>query len=178
VTLHVAESPQDRLQCGVSSVEYLAGIGFLGPEVLAAHCVYVDSNDIRRLKAFDVKVAHNPVSNMFLGNGIAPIAEMVTAGITVGLGTDNTDLNSSVNLIADMRLAALGQKARYQDPTALTAEQVLEMATIGGARAIGLEHEIGSLEVGKKADLFLLDIRRSTMVPFRSPVSEPLGDTA
>lgn len=171
VTLHIAESPHDRMQHGVSSVQYLAGIGFLGPEVLAAHCAQVDVNDIRALKAFDVKIANNPVSNMFLGNGTAPIAEMLTAGITVGIGTDDGDCNNGVNLIADLRVAALAQKNRYCDPTAITAEQVLEMATIGGARAIGLDHEIGSLEVGKKADLFLLDRTCSTLVPFRSPAS-------
>jgi cytosine/adenosine deaminase-related metal-dependent hydrolase len=165
VTLHLAESPLDSMQCGLPSVEYLGSIGFLGPDVLAGHCVQIDANDIRTLRAFDVKVANNPVSNMFLASGIAPVAEMQAAGITVGLGTDDGNCNNSVNIVADMKLAALAQKVRYRSATAITAEKVLEMATIDGARAVGLQDQIGSLEPGKKADLVLLDLGRANLVP-------------
>jgi atrazine chlorohydrolase/5-methylthioadenosine/S-adenosylhomocysteine deaminase/melamine deaminase len=171
LTLHLAESPQDRYQSGMTSISYLASIGFLGPEVLAGHCVQADSGDIGVLKAFDVKVATNAVSNMFLGSGIAPVAEMQAAGITVGLGTDDANCNNSVNMISDMKIAALAQKSRYGRAAAITAERVLEMATIDGARALGMAGQIGSLEVGKKADLVLLDFARPHLYPRHSVAS-------
>jgi cytosine/adenosine deaminase-related metal-dependent hydrolase len=171
LTLHLAESPHDRDQGGMSSIAYLGSIGFLGPEVLAGHCVQSDADDIRTLKAFDVKVANNPVSNLFLGSGIAPVAELQAAGVTVGLGTDDGNCNNSVNIIADMKIAALGQKAKYQRSTAITAEKVVEMATIDGARAVGLEHEIGSLEVGKKADIVLIHVDGAHQTPRHSLAS-------
>lgn len=165
LTIHVAESPFDRYQNGVSSIEYLASIGFLGPDVLANHCVQVEATDVAILKAQDVKVAYNPVSNMFLGSGIAPIAEMQKAGITVAIGTDDPNCNSSVNMISDLKLAVLAQKAKYEDAAAMTAEKAVEMATIDGARAIGMGDEIGSIEVGKKADCILVDLARPQMTP-------------
>jgi cytosine/adenosine deaminase-related metal-dependent hydrolase len=165
LTIHVAESAFDRTQAGVSSIEYLATIGFLGPEVLAAHCVQVDANDIRMLRRHDVKVAYNPVSNMFLGSGIAPVAEMLAAGLTVGIGTDDPNCNNSVNMLSDMKFAALAQKARYRHAAAVTAERTLEMATLDGARAIGLAGEIGSLEAGKKADLIMVQLGAPQTVP-------------
>jgi atrazine chlorohydrolase/5-methylthioadenosine/S-adenosylhomocysteine deaminase/melamine deaminase len=171
LTLHLAESPHDRVQAGLPSIEYLGDIGFLGPDVLAGHCVQADANDLRTLKSFGVKVATNPVSNLFLGSGIAPVAEMLTAGITVGLGTDDGNCNNGVNIIADMKVAALAQKGRYQRATAITADQVLAMATIEGARAVGLADTVGSLEVGKKADLVVIDLARANMVPCHSVAS-------
>jgi cytosine/adenosine deaminase-related metal-dependent hydrolase len=168
LTTHVAESRFDAFQHGVSGVEYLASIGFLGPEVLLGHCVQVDANDIRMLKVNDVKVANNVVSNMFLASGIAPVAEMVNSGVTVGIGTDDCNCNTSVNMLSDMKFAALAQKVRYLHSAAITAEKVLEMATVDGARAVGLEDEIGSIEVGKKADIILIDGRQPQMVPCHS----------
>jgi len=168
VTIHVAESKFDATHHGVSGVEYLASIGFLAPDVLLGHCVQVDANDIRMLKANDVKVANNVVSNMFLASGIAPVAEMVNTGVTVGIGTDDCNCNTSVNMLSDMKFAALAQKVRYLHSAAITAEKVVEMATIDGARAVGLQDEIGSLEVGKKADLILVDMMRPQMVPCHS----------
>lgn len=165
LTIHVAESRFDAKQYGVSSVEYLSSIGFLGPEVLAAHCVQIDDNDIRTLRVSDVKVANNVVSNMFLGSGIAPVAQLILAGVTVGLGTDDCNCNTSVNMLSDMKFAALAQKVRYESSGAMTAEKVVEMATIDGARAVGLADEIGSIEPGKKADFILLDLRQPQAVP-------------
>lgn len=165
VTIHVAESGFDARQFGVSSVEYLASVGFLGPDVLCGHCVQVNSNDIRIMRTLDVKVANNVVSNMFLASGIAPVAEMILAGVTVGIGTDDCNCNTSVNMVSDMKFAALAQKVRYQSSAAITAEKVLEMATIDGARAVGLEDEIGSIEVSKKADLIMFDLRHPQCVP-------------
>ena len=168
LTLHLAESPHDRYQSGMTSIGYLGSIGFLGPEVLAGHCVQADDDDIAVLKNCGVKVASNAVSNLFLGSGIAPVAEMQAAGITVGLGTDDANCNNSVNMISDMKIMALAQKGRYGRPSAMTAERVLAMATIDGARALGMADQIGSVEVGKKADLVLLDFARSHLYPRHS----------
>jgi cytosine/adenosine deaminase-related metal-dependent hydrolase len=165
LTLHLAESPHDRYQEGMTSIGYLASIGFLGPEVLAGHCVQADAQDIGLLARHDVKVATNAVSNLFLGSGIAPVAQMQAAGITVGLGTDDANCNNSVNMISDMKVAALAQKGRYGDPAALTAQRALEMATIDGARALGMADQIGSLEPGKKADIALLDLSGPHLYP-------------
>ena len=168
LTLHLAESPFDRLQAGISSIEYLSTIGFLGPEVLAGHCVQVDTNDIRMLAGSGVKVANNAVSNLYLGAGVAPVSEMLTAGITVGIGTDDGNCNNSANMLADMKVVALAQKGKYQQGTAITAEKVLDMATIDGARAVGLDDVIGSLEVGKRADVVTVDLAGPHMTPTHS----------
>ena len=170
-TVHVAESPTDRLQHGIPSIQYLASIGYLGPDVLAGHCVQADIDDIRTLAATGTKVSTQPVSNLFLGNGIAPVAEMLTAGVTVGIGTDDGDCNNSVNMIADLKVAALAQKGRYRNPAVLTAERVLEMATIDGAAAVGMADRIGSLEPGKQADLVLLDLSGAHLTPRQSTAS-------
>jgi cytosine/adenosine deaminase-related metal-dependent hydrolase len=152
----------------MTSIGYLASIGFLGPEVLAGHCVQADDSDVAALSSAGVTVASNPVSNMFLGSGIAPVAEMQAAGIAVGLGTDDANCNNSVNMISDMKIAALAQKVRHGQPSAMTADNVLAMATIEGARALGMADQIGSLEVGKKADLVLLDFDRAHLYPRHS----------
>ncbi|MGI9288367.1 MAG: amidohydrolase [Pseudomonadales bacterium] len=165
VTSHIAESEHDRHQAGVSTIEYLATVGYLGPDVLAAHCVQLDSDDIRIMSQLDVKVANNASCNMFLGNGIAPVSEMLAAGMTVGIGTDDANANNTANILADMKVVALSQKAKYENAVAITAEKVLEMATIDGARAIGMEKDIGSIEVGKKADIITLDLSAPHLVP-------------
>ncbi len=111
------------------------------------------------------------MSNLFLGNGIAPVAEMHAAGITVALGTDDGNCNNSVNMLADMKFAALLQKGRYGDAAALTAPRVLEMATIEGARAVGMAEQIGSLEPGKRADVILIDMQAAHLQPHQSIAS-------
>jgi cytosine/adenosine deaminase-related metal-dependent hydrolase len=142
--------------------------------------VQIETSDIRLLASTDTKVATNPVSNMFLGNGIARIGEMLAAGITVGIGTDDANCNGTVNMLADLKLVALAQKGLYRDPAVVTAEKVIEMATIDGARAVGLESSIGSLEVGKKADLAIVALNRAHLVPRHSVASvlvyQALGD--
>jgi len=164
-TIHVAESRFDAMQHGVSGVEYLASIGFLGPEVLCGHCVQLDDNDIRMFRVLDVKMSNNVVSNMFLASGIAPVAKLVLAGVTVGIGTDDCNCNGSVNMLSDMKFAALAQKVKYGNSAAITAEKVVEMATIDGARAVGLQRDTGSIEVGKKADFILVDMNHAQAVP-------------
>lgn len=175
ITTHVAESDfeiaQSQLRFQGTDTEFLSDIGFLGPDVLAVHCVQCSRRDIRILKHHDVRVSHNPCSNMYLASGVAPIPEMLMAGITVGLGSDGPASSNNHNLFQAMKMAALVQKGVHRDPTIMTAEKVLEMATIEGARAIGLEHEIGSLEVGKKADIVVVGTHHPAMTPVHHPVS-------
>jgi 5-methylthioadenosine/S-adenosylhomocysteine deaminase len=175
ISVHVAETPFElenaRRRFGLKDLEYLASIGFLGPDVLAVHGVYLDERDIRILKQHDVKLSHNPVSNMYLSSGVAPIPDMLMAGITVGLATDGPASNNNQNMIQTLKFTALLHKVATKDPTVITAEKVMEMATIDGARALGLEDEIGSIEVGKKADLIVLNFGS----PFASPVHHPVS---
>jgi atrazine chlorohydrolase/5-methylthioadenosine/S-adenosylhomocysteine deaminase/melamine deaminase len=171
VGLHLGESPADRMQHGMTSIEYLNAIGFLGPDILAAHCVQLSDKDIRILGASGANVVTNPVSNLYLGNGVARVAEMIQAGVKVGLGTDDAIANGGANILADMKTLALVQKGHYRDAAVITAEKVIEMVTIDGAEAIGLGHEIGSLEAGKKADVTILDLRAAHLVPRHSVAS-------
>ena len=175
VTIHVAETPFEiehaMARYGRTDTELLSEVGFLGPDVLAVHCVQCQSQDIRLLRQHDVKVSHNPCSNMYLASGCAPVPEMLRAGITVGLGSDGPASSNNHSLFQAMKFAALIQKGFHRDATIMTAQKALEMATIDGARAVGLEAEIGSIEVGKKADLALVDTRSAFMTPIHDPVS-------
>ncbi|MCL4523154.1 MAG: amidohydrolase [Acidobacteria bacterium] len=161
ILIHVSETKREndeiRAKFGVSPVAYLDRIGFLGPDVLAAHCVWVDAADIATLVKREVGCAHNPSSNMMLASGVAPVVDMLRAGLRLGLGTDGpAGSNNDLDLMEEIDLAAKLQKVFRMDPQALSAEQALELATIGGARALHMEKEIGSLEAGKKADIIVL----------------------
>ena len=136
-----------------SPVTLLERLGVLGPRTLAVHCVHADSTDITVLAATRTAVAHCPVSNAKLGHGIAPLRGLLAAGVRVGLGSDSMASNNRMHLLEEARIAVLAQHARLRDPCALGAHAALELATIGGARALGLEERIGSLEAGKDADL-------------------------
>lgn len=175
ITTHVAETTFElqtaATRYGQTDTEFLSDIGFLGPDVLAAHCVHCKEHDIRILRHHGTKVAHNPCSNMYLASGCPPIPEMLLAGVTVGLASDGPASSNNHSLFQAMKFAALIQKGFHQDATIMTAEKVLEMATIDGARAIGLEKEIGSIEVGKKADIVVLDYENAFMTPIHHPVS-------
>ncbi len=169
VMLHLDETEKDavfdRTRYGMSSVEYLDSIGFLNKRLLTGHCVWVDEKDIRLLKRNDVKIAHLPVCNMYLGSGIAPIVEMLNLGLVVGIGTDDACASDSVNMISSMKFAALLQKVKTLDASSITAEKVLEMSTIDAAKALGMENLIGSLEVGKRADVIILDPNYPNLKP-------------
>ncbi len=175
ITTHVAETDfeieQARLRFQATDTEFLSDIGFLGPDVLAVHCVQCSPRDIRALKHHDTRVSHNPCSNLYLASGVPPIPEMLAAGLTVGLGSDGPASSNNHNLFQAMKVAALIQKGVHRDPTIMTAEKVLEMATIDGARAIGLDHLVGSLEVGKRADVVIVDTSHPAMTPIHHPVS-------
>ena len=158
---HAAETPLElelvKRATGHDEIAYLDSMGISGARATLAHCVWVDRDGIRRLASQRTNVAHCPSSNLKLGSGVAPIPEMLAAGCRVGLGADGAPCNNRLDALAEMRLAALIQKPRL-GPDGLPAARVFEMATLGGAAALGLEAEIGSIEVGKRADLTVLDL--------------------
>ena len=157
ISIHVSESAFETQYAkdnyGKTSIEMLDDIGFFDGPTIAAHVVWPTAAEIPILRDRKVGVIHNPSSNMKLASGVSPVAEMLDAGVRVGLGTDGAASNNDLDMWEEMRLAAFLQKVSRMDPEALPATAVLKMATIGGATAIGLGDQIGSLEVGKRADL-------------------------
>jgi 5-methylthioadenosine/S-adenosylhomocysteine deaminase len=159
-----------RLSGGFSNLEYLADAGLATDRLCAAHCVWVTDSEQALLAERQVKVMHCPGSNLKLGSGIAPVAEMRARGISVSLGADGAACNNRLDIFDEMRLAATLQAVRMA-PGALPARDVVWMATREGARALGLDAEIGSIEAGKKADLVLLDRDRPHLCPSADPWS-------
>jgi 5-methylthioadenosine/S-adenosylhomocysteine deaminase len=151
--------------------EYLEDINFLGPDVIAAHSVWLSGAEIALIKDNNVKISHNPLSNMKLASGISPVSDLLANDVCVSLGTDGVASNNNLDLFQEMKTSSLLQKVRTLDPTVLPAAKVLEMATINGAATLGMENEIGSIEVGKKADLILVDMKAPHLTPYRNPVS-------
>jgi len=138
---------------GMSPVAYLADLGVLSERTVAAHCVHVSPKDIELLAEFEVGVSHNPTSNLKLSSGISPVPAMLEAGVTVGLGTDGTASNNTLDLLRDMQLAALVHKGVSGDPTVLPARALIEMITTTGARVLGIDHRVGQLKEGMEADI-------------------------
>src|SRR5438309_933714 len=170
ILIHVAEMKKEldnsRAQNGTTPVQYLDKLGILGPDIVAAHCIFVDETDRKILAQRQVGCVHNPSSNMMLASGVAPVIEERAAGVAVGLGTDGpAGSNNDLDLMEEMDLAAKLQKVTKMDPQALGAKAVVEMATIEGARALHMEKEIGSLEPGKKADFILIGLDAPNAVP-------------
>ncbi|MEA2090233.1 MAG: amidohydrolase [Thermoproteota archaeon] len=171
--IHVAETEdeaekiRDAFKISVRGgvVEYLDSLGVLGDDVLAVHCVSLTERDIQILKRKNVKVSHNPVSNLKLGSGVSPVPKLLEAGVTVGLGTDSSCSNNNADMFQVMKVTALLHKSVHNDPTLLPAEQVLRMATIDGAKALLWDQEIGSIETGKKADLVVVDFWKPHLCP-------------
>jgi len=168
--MHVSEMKKEwddsEKANGMSPVQYLEKLGVLGPELVAAHCIFVDEADRKLLAERGVGCVHNPSSNMMIASGVAPVPEMRAAGIAVGLGTDGpAGSNNDLDLMEEIDLAAKLAKISKMDPLALNAKAVVEMATIDGARALHMEKEIGSLEAGKKADLILISLDEPNAVP-------------
>jgi cytosine/adenosine deaminase-related metal-dependent hydrolase len=153
----------------VSSIRELAERGLLSERLAAAHCVHVDEEEIRLLAEHSVAVAHCPRSNALLGCGIAPLRELREAGIRVGLGTDSPASTPSFDMFDEMRTALLAARARERRPDALSAEEALELATLGSARALGLDAEVGSLVPGKRADLAVVSLEASPYLPWEDP---------
>jgi 5-methylthioadenosine/S-adenosylhomocysteine deaminase len=170
ILIHVSEMKKEwedsEKQNGMSPVQYLEKIGVLGPDIVAAHCIFVDEADRKLLAERQVGCVHNPSSNMMIASGVSPVPEMRAAGIAVGLGTDGpAGSNNDLDLMEEIDLAAKLAKITKMDPLALNAKSVVEMATIDGARALHMEKEIGSLEAGKKADLILIGLEEPNAVP-------------
>jgi 5-methylthioadenosine/S-adenosylhomocysteine deaminase len=170
ILIHVAEMRKELLDSlaknGATPVQYLERIDFLGPDVLAAHCIWTDYTDMKILADRQVGCVHNPSSNMMLASGVAPVVDQRAAGMRVGLGTDGpAGSNNDLDMMEEMDLAAKLQKTYRADPRALGAQGALEMATIEGARALHMEKEIGSLEAGKKADFVILHLDVPNAVP-------------
>lgn len=174
ILIHVAETTDEQKQAAerynaASPVEHLERVGLLGDDVIAAHAIWLSAVDIQTLARHKVGVAHCPESNMMLASGIALVPEMRRAGIAVGLGTDGpAGSNNNLDMFEEMASAARLQKISKKDPKALTARQVLEMATIEGARVLGLEGKIGSLERGKRADIIIVDLSKAKTQPIYS----------
>jgi 5-methylthioadenosine/S-adenosylhomocysteine deaminase len=174
VHTHASESKEEleivRAMSGKTNIEYFADLGLASPHLCAAHCVWVTEREQSLLAEHDVKVMHCPSANLKLGSGIAPVADMRARGITVSLGADGAACNNHLDMFEEMRLAA-GLQAVRRRPGALIARDVLWMATRGGARTLGQETEIGSLEPGKKADIIVVDRDRPHAVPGDDPYS-------
>ena len=172
---HTLESrPQNKLleeRFGKSYVEVFDELGVLNEKFHVVHGVWLSDSEIKLLKSSGAKVVHNPESNMILSSGIAPITKLLENNLIVALGCDACICNNNLDMIEAMRFAALLQKVHTLKPDAISAMQALRMATIDGARALGLEEEIGSLEVGKKADIAIIDCDQPNMVPMHDPVA-------
>src|SRR5215468_4360104 len=175
VVTHLAETQDEdrdiRRLYGCSPIRHLMNLGLVDSRLVAAHCVWIDSEEINLLAAARAGVVHNPRSNLKLASGIAPVPDMLRAGVLVGLGTDGAASNNELDLLAELQFAALLHKGVRLDPLAVPASTALEMATIGGARALGLDHLIGSLEPGKRADVVIIDLDEDSLVPLYDPVS-------
>jgi len=177
ILIHVAEMKKEwedsQKQHGMSPVQYLDKIGVLGPDVVSAHCIFVDGADRKTLAQRQVGCVHNPSSNMMIASGVAPVPELRAAGVAVGLGTDGpAGSNNDLDLMEEIDLAAKLAKITKMDPLALNAKAVVEMATIDGAKALHMQTEIGSLEAGKKADLILISLDEPNAVPMYSVYSQ------
>ena len=175
VIIHFSETEDEvrmaRDQYKMTPAAYLESIAFWGPNTLAAHGVWVTDDDVAILKRRAVGVAHNPESNMKLASGAAPIPKYLAAGVAVGLGTDGAASNNDLDMFEAMRQASFLAKLSTRDPTAVSAQDALDMATIGGARALHLDHLIGSLEAGKRADLITVSMSATRQTPVYDPVS-------
>ena len=169
VTMHICESPRDdeisRSRYGLSAAGWLHEIGLLGPSFIGVHCVNLDDHAIELFAEDRVNVSYNPVSNMYVGNGIAPVRQLTDAGVRVTLGTDGAAVNNN-DMLESMKVGALLIRVAAKDAGAITAEAMLRMASIEGARAVGLGDRIGSIEVGKKADLVIADLQNSRSSPY------------
>jgi 5-methylthioadenosine/S-adenosylhomocysteine deaminase len=175
IQTHLAETAHEvatsLAEHGRTPLYRLHDLGATGPQFIAIHAVHLAADEIALLAAQGCHVVHCPISNMKLGSGIAPVPALVAAGVNVALGTDGAASNNRLDLFAEMRIAALLAKVATGDPSMLPAQQVLGAATLAGARALGLEHEIGSLVAGKQADIVAVDLSALDALPCYDPVS-------
>ncbi|ASS75279.1 N-ethylammeline chlorohydrolase [Tumebacillus algifaecis] len=169
IQIHLSETAREVAECveqhGVSPIKLMEELGVFNRPTLAAHCVHLSDEDIEIMAKYDVRVAHNPDSNLKLGSGIAPVLKMLEKGLTVGLGTDGAASNNNLDMFEEMRMAAMLHKGVNQDAIAVSAFKALEMATTDGARALFLEESLGTLQAGALADVLLLDIEQPHFYP-------------
>ena len=165
------EISQSEAQYGLRPLQRFAEFGLLGPNLVAAHCVHLLPHEIDLLAEYGCHVAHCPNSNLKLASGIAPLTQLLAKGVNVGLGTDGVASNNRLDIFAEMRLSALLAKGVSGDATVVPAQQALAMATINAAKALGLEHKIGSIEVGKLADLAAVKLSDIATAPYYDPIS-------
>ncbi|MGG3161894.1 5'-deoxyadenosine deaminase [Geobacillus stearothermophilus] len=168
VHTHAAENRKEveivQKETGMRNIEYLDYLGLANERLILAHCIWLNEQEKKIIKEKGVHISHCPGSNLKLASGIADIPDLLSMGVSLSLGADGAPCNNNLNMFNEMRLAALIQKPAY-GPTAMNARSVFEMATIGGAKAVGLENEIGSIEVGKKADLVILNLNNFHTYP-------------
>jgi 5-methylthioadenosine/S-adenosylhomocysteine deaminase len=173
--LHLAETKEEvheiEKKYRKRPVQHLKDLGLLGSHLIVDHCVHINKPEIELLAENNVSIVHNPESNMKLASGIAPIPDMIVKGITVGLGTDGCASNNNLDLFGEMDMAAKLHKVHKLDPTVMNAQTLVHMATINGAKVLGLEKITGSLEVGKRADLIVIDTHKPHLVPMYNPYS-------
>ena len=173
--LHLAETKEEvseiKKRFGKKPVQHLKDLGLLGSHLIVDHCVYLSESEIVLLAENNVCVVHNPESNMKLASGVAPIPTMIAKGITVGLGTDGCASNNNLDLFGEMDMAAKLHKVHSLDPTVMNAQTLLRMATIDGAKVLGLEKITGSLEVGKRADIIVIKTNKPHLVPMYNAYS-------
>jgi len=171
---HAAENKSEceivERESGLRNVAYLDSLGISGARVVLAHCIHLDDEEMETLARTKTNVAHCPSSNLKLGSGIARVSEMLSCGISVSLGADGAACNNRLDMFTEMRTAGLLQKALH-GPEVIPAAHTLRMATIGGARAMGLEEEIGSLEIGKRADVIVVDLKQLHSSPRQDVIS-------
>lgn len=175
VTMHLLETADDDAYTqkvyGKSEMELLEEIGFLGSNLVAVHCVLATDETIQLFAKYGVKVAHCPLANMILASGVAPVPAFQKAGLTVSLATDGSASSDTHDMLEVLKATALIHKCVHRDPALIGAEDVLEMATLGGARCLNMEHEIGSLEVGKRADFFVFNPRTVKAAACADPIA-------
>jgi len=175
LNIHVSESrfefDNSMKQHGCSPVAYLESLGFFNTPVLAAHCVHLAEGDIEILAKRKVSVATNPISNMKLGNGFAPVAKLLAAGVNLCVGTDGAASNNALNMFRELSILSYLHKGLNEDVLALPSDETLRYGILGGAKALGLGDKIGSIEVGKCADLALIDLNKPWLQPLNNLVS-------
>lgn len=173
IHIHLSETEKEVRDCkkkyGKTPVEFLEDTGFLGNNVIAAHCNWLNKKEIGILKKYNVKIAHNPVSNMKLASGVIPYRDIMNSGLAISLGTDGCASNNNLDLFESMKFAALLQKSASKDTTIMPAMEAFEIATIGGANALGLNS--GVIDEGKLADIVLIDLKRPELTPNYSLIS-------
>lgn len=175
IHIHLSESRKEvedsKTEHGKSPIKHVYDLGLFNSKTYAAHCVHLSDEDIQIMVENDVSAINNPGSNMKLANGFAPVTKLLSAGVNVALGTDGSSSNNNMNMFEEINLAALVNKAVEEEPTVIPAYTALKMATINGAKALGLENEIGTLEKGKKADMIMIDLKKAHFYPRYNLVS-------